>query len=292
MVSRGILKRMKSSRADAKAFALHYLGLAPTVRNKTAVRRQAQRITTVIVDTKALTSGELTFDRAIPLVGSEKSVIETAHHALAGHEGMLVAALGVESKKSTSIKLFSGRATGSLRHQGELFAGAWIGKPTTIAHQAELTDTERERFLMQARQLAAHGSMVYAVARSYSKQAPNSFRDVSVEIVGLLLFHPQLYHGTEEAVARIREADIDIVYVSRDPEHTVLEFATLSLITNQSVVPFVYRPGRALPESAVCYASLSEKAYNQVLARFPKESTVIVDEPLPAFWRGLSSFLD
>lgn len=281
---------MKSSRASAKAFALRYFNTTPTLRNKTTLRRKAKRITTVVVDTNNLTNGALTFDRAVPISGTISDVIDTAHQALAGHDGVLSDALSVRPSKAP-IKHFSGKATGSVRHHGELFISTWVGKPTALAHQADFTDTEQERFLMHARQLAAHGSMVYAVGRATSKQLPASYKEVSVEIVGLLLFHPRLYHGTEEAVALIREADIDIMYVSQDPEHIVLQFATLSLIANQSTVPFVYRPGRAIPKSAVCYAALSDAAKANVVNGLDKDSTLIVNEPLPDFWQGISGFL-
>ena len=281
---------MKSSRATAKSFALRYFGKAPGIRTTAALRRKAQHITTIIVDTDNLTSGAVSFDRAIPLGGSTSSVVAMARRALANNEGPLTAALEA-TPVNTAVKSFSGQTLGAVYHHGESFTSVWVGKPTTLAHHAGLTDTEQERLLLQARKLAAHGSIVYAVAEASSIKVPTSLKDVTVKIVGLLLFHPQLYHGTEEAVARIREANKRIIYVSKDPEHTVLQFATLSLITNQSSVPFVYRPGRALPKSAACYAALSDDTRAEVVAQFPKESTLIVEGPLPDFWQGLSALL-
>lgn len=264
---------------------------APTLANKSILRRKAKRITTVIIDTAALTSGDLVFDRVVPISGTDNEVLSTAHDALSGRKGPLGNALGEAQDTAPPIAFFSGRTEASVRHYGEQFEAAWIGKPTTIAHQARLTDTEREQFLMMARKLAAHGSAVYAVARSQSHKAPTSYSDVSVEIIGLVLFHPQLHHGTESAVAAIKDNDITVVYASGDTEHTVMNLAGASLVANQSTVPFVYRAGRELPGAAILYASLSDSAHNKVIASFPKQSTLVVNEPLPEFWRDFTTFL-
>lgn len=255
---------------------------------RTAAKGQVATITRYIVDTANLTDGQLVFDRAIALGNSQENPLEIARRALVGSTDPLAHAIGPGRHSAAPVQIIPGKVTGTIWHHGTGYTSAWVGKPSSIAHHAKLSDNEREALLLQARKLAAHGSIVYAVAISAHTDLPASYRDQLSNVAGLLVLHPVLYPGTEEVVGRIHASGADIIYISKDTEHTVQTFAAASLIADQTSIPFVYRPGRPLPESAQLYASLDDTTYAKVLASLKNDRAVVVDGPLPVFWAALS----
>lgn len=228
------------------------------------------------------------FDRATTLGNGQENPLEVAQRALVGSAGPLARAIGPGRHSGAPVQIVPGKVTGTIWRHGTGYVSAWVGKPSSIAHHARLSDNEREVLLLQARKLAAHGSSVYAVAASSHASLPTSHRDKSSDIVGLLVLHPVLYPGTEEVVGRIHASGADIIYVSKDTEHTVQTLAAVSLIADTASVPFVHRPGRPLPESAQLYAALDDATYAKVLASLKNEHAAVVEGPLPAFWAALS----
>lgn len=271
-----------------QSFTEHYFHRKLSRLSKHKLAEQVAAITTLIIDTPSLATGEMVFDRALSFNNSTDDTIATANRALSGTDNALSRAL--KSSSQGHISIISGRVLGTVWHHGTRYTSAWIGKPTAIAHHADLTDTEREQLLLECRKLAAHGSDVYAVAEASHDAAPTTYRGARAKIVGLLVFHPQLHHTIEETVAAIHQAGIAIVYASKDSEHTVQMFATASLIAPNSI-PFTYRPGRTLPNDGVLYASLTDKKRAEIIHHYPATSVLVVNEPLPVFWKSFTTFL-
>lgn len=283
---------MNQPKKALQEFSQRYFGKKYTRFTKPQLTQRAATITNIIVDSANLTSGELSFDRAITFGDTTKDPLETARVALATHPAShLHTAIGTSTVASSPVEAIRERVQGTIWHHGETFIGAWIGKPTSIAHHANLTDNEREQLLLRSRELAAHGSQVYAVATSAHLVAPHSYKGARATVVGLLVFHPHIYPGTEAAVAALHAQGITITYASKDSEHVVQTLARTSLISSGTAVPFVFRPGRRVPEGEPLYASLSEKSYQSLIATFAPCTTVIVQEPLPSFWHAFSTFL-
>lgn len=281
---------MKHDRSRLQYFAKHYFGTKRHI-GTAAAKKRAQAIRTIIIDTHSLSNEQLSLDRAIRYGGSGHDPLTVAQRALVGQRSILAPALPTLTSATAPVAILSGRVQGTVWHHGAAFTAAWVGPATSIAHHANLTDTEREQLLLQCRKLAAHGSTVYAVAYSEHAKAPTSYNKTDAQVVGLLVLHPHVHHGTEEVIARIREAGIAIVYASKDTEHTVQSFAAASLLAPNHAAPFVYRPGRTLPVNAELYASLTATIRQKLITSYPSEHTLVVDEPLPEFWHTFATFL-
>lgn len=281
---------MSQPQKKQQAFADRYFRGA-TVR---IARQQAKNLRTVIVDTPNLTDGCLHFDRSISIGSSGHAVLDDARKALSGQHTALAEAISSRDHTATShhlpVKSITGSVAGSVWHHGETFKTYWVGKPTSIAHHADLTENERESFLMMVRKLAVHGSKVYAVAYGEHVTAPASYDEVSSTVVGLLVFHPILYPGTEAAVAGLHMRSMTIVYASRDSEHDVRLFARASCIDTSHTPIFVLRPGREVPLDYTLYAALDESKKQAIANHYPKDSVIILAEPLVDFWQTFTSF--
>ena len=287
---------MGQAKNQQRAFIDHYFpGSAGRLLSLSAAKKQASAITTLVVDTLNLTDGSVQLDRALPFGTSGHVPLHDAKKAMVGQTGFLSRALlepGDESVEHYQpIQIITDSVSGSVWHYGQIYKSYWIGRATSIAHRAELTENERESFLMTCRKLAAHGSKVYAVSYSEHEHLPKSYKSVHSHIVGILVFHPNLYAGTEEAVAAIHNQSLGIVYASQDSEHDVQAFARRSCIDTSNAIPFVWRAGRELPVDHTLYAGLTGAQRENVIRQFPNALVLAHDEPLAQFWKQFSRFL-
>lgn len=283
---------MQRTTRARKQFAEHYFGIPYSLRTKTVLTRRASHITTFIIDTSALTNGKLLFDRTVPYGGSKHDVLATARKAVTSHQpSALSTAIGQNSSRSLPVSIISDRVQGTVWHHGEGYSAAWVGKPTSIAHHADLSDTEREQLLLHIREISAHGSQVYAVAMSDHHTQPHSYNGSNATVIGLLVFHPQMYDTVETTVAAIRQKGFTIVYASKDSEQTVQTLAKASLIEAHAANTFVYRPGRKVPPDYTLYASLTDKARQSLMATYDPTTMLEVTEPITDFWPMFKSFL-
>ncbi len=283
---------MTSSKKRLEAFAAEYFharrsGLLGISR---AARQKAEAITTLIIDTNNLATGNLRFSRTMPATTSDARLRQAAAQALAGHDtaesSVIMQALGALSAKIAPIAAPNDIVLGSVWHHGEGFESFWIGSMPSITHYADLTENERETLQILTRKLAAEGAVVYAVASSKSAAQPHRYRDARATYLGLLVFHPVLFTGTEQTVADIRGAGIDIVYASQNPEHVAQSFAHASCIAPNHVVAYKYRRGHPLPLDKMLYAHLPSTARQQIIAHYGAEA-LVVRGSLVDFWQLL-----
>ncbi len=282
---------MNQLRKQQRAFAERYFGGEP----QRVAKQHAANIRTIVIDTPSLTDGSILFDRSVHFGVTNHNVLSYAKKALVGQDTPVSRAINGQVSQSSDnhspVRSVAGNVTGSVWHHGETYKSYWVGKPTSVAHGADLTENERESFLMTARKLAAHGSKVYAVAYSEHTAEPASYQESRSEIIGLLVFHPLLYPGTEQAVAAIQANNIDIIYASEDSEHEVRVFSYTSCLAPSASVT-VQRPGRELSLDDTLYASLDTLTKRKIISHYPKESRLVVPEPLVEFWRTFSTFFD
>ncbi len=278
---------MGFSRKQTAEFLQRHFTTKPT-------RRQLTNISTVFIDTANLTSGQLKFDRVISL-DPGVNALRIATTALIGQKTPLRDALTAEYPApidtKTPLRICNDAVQGSIWHHGQAFLGFWVGKPTSIVHHADLTENEREALLLQSRQLAAHGSIVFAVSYSEQNTEPKTYSDTRSRIAGLIVLHPTLYPGTESTVADMHAHGLRIIYASSDREHDVQVFARACCLLTGKLVPFVWRPGRELPTDHIVYAGLDTVAYKKLLSMYPAETRITAKDPLPLFWKQFSHLL-
>lgn len=284
---------MTPSKKRLGAFAAEYFHARQSPLGiSRAARQKAEAITTLIVDTNNLATGNLRFSRTMPAATSDARLRQAATQALAGHDtaesSVIMHALGVPAAKVAPIAAPNDIVLGSVWHHGEGFESFWIGSMPSITHYADLTENEREQLNVLGRKLAAEGAIAYAIATSKSSAQPHRYRDVRAAYLGLLVFHPVLFTGTEQAVADIRAHDIDIVYASTNPEHVAQSFAHASCIAANHVVAHKYRRSHPLPLDKMLYAHLSPAARQQIIAHYGGQA-LAVRGSLVDFWQQLKA---
>lgn len=288
---------MTPSKKRLGAFAAEYFHARQSPLGiSRATRQKAEAITTLIIDTNNLATGNLRFNRTVSAptdsIHSDARLRHAAAQALAGHNtaesNVLMQALNVPAAKIAPIAAPNDIALGSVWHHGEGFETFWIGSIPSITHYADLTENEREQLHVLSRKLAAEGAVVYAVAKSKNTTQPHRYRDVRAAYLGLLVFHPVLFTGTEQAVADIRAHGIDIVYASTNPEHVAQSFAHASCIAANHVVAHKYRRSHPLPLDKMLYAHLSPAARQQIIAHYGGQA-LAVRGSLVDFWQQLKA---
>lgn len=277
-----------------RAFASHYFGVIPPLGIIPAsLRRRADTIDQVIVDSSVLSDGSLVFDRAWSFDAPAADVTHAALRATIGNTDersrAIRNALVTETVAYDPIVSNAGELISSTWHHGSDFSSFWLGAPERLTHYCDVTESEREQIRLEARRANGEGSIVYAVATGISKTPPvQTPRQHHLTFVGLVRFHPNLYPGTLSAVAAMREAGIAIRYLSRDSAATVETLATLACIAPTQVI--AYRPiyTAAPPLDQPLYAELSATTLSALTKKIRTPRTLRVDDPLPAFWRTFS----
>ena len=282
---------MTSGKKHLQAFAAEYFHARRSPLGVSrAARQKAAAITTLIIDTKNLATGDLRFYRTIAKEGSDVTPHQAAIKALAGHataeSSVIMRALGADAPHILPIAAPNDIVLGSVWHRGEGFEAFWIGSLPSILHYADSTENEREHLHLLSRQLAAEGAVVYAVATSQGAAQPHRYRDVRATYIGLLIFHPVLFPGTEQAVAAIRAAGLSIIYASQNPEHVVQSFAHASCISPGPAIPYKHRRGHVLPHDKLLYAHLTAAARQQIIDSYGSK-VLVVRGSLVAFWQQL-----
>ena len=284
---------MTSSKKGLQSFATEYFGTRRSISGVSrATRRKAADIQTIIVDTNNLATGTLRFSHSVVAIGSDARLRQAAAKALAGHDTAesrtIMQALDASAAKIEPIAAPNDIVLGSVWHHGEGFEAVWIGSLASITHYADITENEREKLHMLGAKLAHEGTVAYAVASSKSASQPHRYRDVRATYLGLLMFRPTLYPGTEQTVADIRAHDIQIVYASQNPEHVAQSFAHLSCITTGPAVAYRYRRGHPLPLDRLLYAHLPAAQRQQIINHYGTDA-LVVRGSLVAFWQQLKT---
>ncbi len=277
-----------TSRGDrARLFAEAYYGLTlPRLRIPQSVRERTRRITTLIVDTPCLTDLSLTYSHTWSLHESTSEVLTDALRALVGHTGTeahrIRLALNQPSPLSHPVELdeTNGIYT-TTYHRGDMFEHVSLGDVKTLLRQCDITENERERIILTAREQAHTGHVVYAVAHATSKlkRAPQA---KSFSFAGLVSFSVKLYPNTELAIERLREMGFTLVYASSDSSEIVSTLAHASCLAPVSVLP-VRSVSHHVPAGQPLYSELSEREKAHLVAHYPSDATLVVMHPLSVF---------
>ncbi len=285
---------MTPSKASLQNFAAEHFNArrSATLGVSHAARARAAAITTLIVDTDNLVTGQLQFSRLISDNANDAPLRRAAIAALAGHDTaesrLIIKAMGGTPAKIAPIAAPNDIALGSVWHRGEAFESFWIGSAPSIAHYADLTENERERLTNEMRKLTLEGAVVYAVATATSATQPHRYRDVRATFLGLVVFHPTLFAGTEPTVADIHAHGLQIIFASGQPEHIVQSYARASCIVAHHSTVYNYRRGHKLPLDKQLYSHLSAAARQQIIDSYG-DSALVVNGSLVDFWQTLKS---
>lgn len=278
---------MAATRGKQREFISHYLGLSiGPLRVPRSVKNRIAQVSHVVIDTQSLTDGKLHYGHTWSLSGATPhETQQTAARALTGSTGDAVEAI-VKALPTHDNPAFnpvahtSGRRHTATWHHGKEYDTYWLSDVADIVAHASLTENERERALLEAQKATSRGMISYAVGQSRTSAIPKQ-PGHAIELTGLIFFYPELYPGTAVALEKLRQADVTILYASRDNEHTVSTLAHLSCLASQHTVPCTTVPPRAI--NYPLFARLSDTDKARLLRQLPDDSYLVVDQPIQEF---------
>lgn len=251
--------------------------------------RKLQRPTveTLVLDTASLVDFTQPTLAAHPIVGDKDQVINATKHALVAsaphHLDYLKASLAPVALQPAAT-YSRGRILGSSWHHGEHYTCYWIGTVSHITQRSDLTENEREHLLATARKLGSEGKIVYAVATSREPHVkttnPSDFQPRALNCVGLISHDIRLQPDLARSLALCKQQEIDIIYASHDDELLVSSVAHKTHLVPKTTLPYLHID-TPLKHGNSCYAGLSTKSHDTLLAQFDASSTLITNDPLP-----------
>lgn len=273
-----------------RAFIRKYFGI--TTRSliaRRSIHRRAQKVTTFIIDSAALSDGTLRFSRSFSFDNNSIKGQEIAQrvltHQTTRYATQLRNSLGASSSRSlhNPVDIHTGAIMRSSWHHGSSFQNFWLSDVVTLIHYADLTENERERLIYWSRNAQSEGCVTIAVATSVTNSLPRAKPAMqSLENIHILAFSQALYPQTAYVVERIRQMGIRIVYASSD-----LFDRTASLARMAGLIPYAtaLQPLESLSSvKSDVIANLSAKKYAAFIAQFDPSTRLVIDEPLVQFW--------
>ncbi|MEO5949422.1 MAG: hypothetical protein ABIP74_03390 [Candidatus Saccharimonas sp.] len=235
---------------------------------------------TVIVDTIHLSNGTQTLIETWVLPGTAGAPKHTAHRATATSLQPLPRGLRLATAPSRApvqpADSGSGGVEWSAWHHGDVYELTVAGSVEEVLMYCETTDNERERIIMQARKLSQSDYIVYATARGLSKDARPTHGALAFD--GLVVCRLHLLPGTIDAISRLKQRGVRIIYMTAAPEDLATYVAQTAHITDQ---PKIARHGRyASNHEHAIYARVSRINARKITAALPQPHIVAL-HPLP-----------
>ena len=213
------------------------VGVHRLARRRALVRRAVcveniGRISSVCSDkTGTLTAGELQLTHLLPVEeGSEAALLRTGALASRSETGdpldvAILAAAGpqVAAERIATFPFTEDRRreTAVLRERGGDLVAATKGSPEVVLALAALTPIERETWTLRVHELAAGGHKVIACAsRRLDGAWAGGEPDRGFRFEGLLACEDPVREGAADALARCREAGIQVIMVTGDHPDT------------------------------------------------------------------------
>ena len=273
---------------------MHFGVTVPRLGVPRSVRRRANGIDTIIIDSSALSDGALIFAQAYGVDTDAHSIIDMAHRALVGNTADRSQLIRTGLPHFTAppydpVTSHEGKLTHSSWHHGESFQTYWIGEVTDIIHYADLTENEREQFAHTAHKFATQGRHVYAVGYSKTSQPPKAAPAAdSLTSIGLIAFHITLHPETVLALEELRTVGIRVVYASCDSPSAATTLAHLAcLVPSTILAKDASRTVASTRDNLVAGFSLADRI--RFCQRFNPETTLFVTDPIAPVWHHLSA---
>lgn len=254
-----------------------------------SLKRKARAITTIIIDTPALTDGSYTLQRIMPLTHSTADILRAAHDALSNQDDTLAhhlsAALPPVSRSSHKpITSSLDPVHHTTWHNGATYTTYWFGDPIVLLQRSGLSDTEREHIRLMIRKLSTGGDCLYATAVSTSREW-HPHQATPVDLLGLVALRPKVYPGTLAVISAMKRQGITIIYASSQYDATVLAVARTAQLVPRTIVS-ARHASRTLPMHERLYSELTHAEKKHLVSQFSLPSAVAVNEPLTVFWRA------
>ncbi len=261
-------------------FIRHYF---PGSESRRAVKKQASAVTTLIIDHQALTDGSLHFEKVQSWPKQTVLDTQTVERALLHTPIALPKSQKQEQAPTAHSK---GVVAGNIWHAGENYQAYWCGPPSAIAHSADLTDSEREEFLLFCRAQAARGHTLYAVSVSDHTTLPRHYGEKKARICAIVTVRLGIYPSIKETLPSIKNAGLSLIFVSNETEHTMMSLLAASGV-GQAIEIGVERHHHIAIEGKMAYARVSPVSRRRILEHYGASALVVTD-PLPAFWEKFS----
>lgn len=277
-------------RAGAK-----HLKIGAPLRSRRRLSQQLRHITTFVVDSPSLIKNTYQFNATWSLQMDRNEIIVAAHNALIATEEPRLQLLknSLPLSKNTSHAPIDGGSqvlSWSTWHHGGDYTTFWCGDVTTMLHHANLTDTEREQLMLEARKAISRGLIAYAVGSSLTPSIP-SRPEHNIERLGLIFVKPTVYPGIETALQQIKAHGITVMYVSSDDTYTATAIAHLTGLAAKDDIALTLTAARMQAMHSRLYAGSTTVLRKRLIASYPPDSLAVVSEPLPEFWRSFRAAL-
>ena len=271
------------------------LEIGTPLSSRRHLRQQLRNITTFVVDSSSLVKNTYQFHSTWSLYANKNEVVTAAHNALLtnnepGLQSLKNSLPPSKDRAHAPINSGSQILSWSTWHNGGEYTTFWCGDITSMLHQANVTDTEREQLMLEARKAISRGLIAYAVGSSQTSFLP-ARPEHSIEQLGLIFVKPTVYPGIETALQQIKTRGIDIIYVSSDDTYTTTAVAHLTGLADKDDIAVSLTAGRLSAMRSRLYAKSTPALYQRLIASYPIGSLATVSAPLPEFWRNFKTAL-
>lgn len=275
--------------------AVKQLRLASPLRSRRRVKQRLQHITTFVVDSSSLVRDRYDFDATWSLSMHKENIVLAAHNALTATDNpeLLLLKKSLPPTKitvHTAVNSGNKKISWSTWHHGGDYETFWCGDITTMLHYANLTDTDREHIMLEARKAISRGLIAYAVGSSTSATLPTN-PSHTIEQLSLIFVKPIMYSGVETTLQQIHKQGISVVYISSDDTYTTTAIAHLTGLATTNDIAVSLTPSRIARMQTKLYASATPVLRQRLVDSYPVDSIAEVTGSLPEFWRNFRKAL-
>lgn len=252
------------------AHTYFHINLGALARVPREIHTQVVNVQTIVVDTVHLTDGSQILVDTWTLPGTAARPDQTAH--LATIASLQPLPRGLRRATTSSQEAIKPAYSGvsdvewSAWHHGEEYELTIAGSIEETLPYCDLSDTEHEQVIMQARRLSHGGHIVYATAKGFSKDTIPMRGTLKFD--GLVACKLELLPGTLHAISTLRARGIKLVYMSSGPEDVATFVAHAARITEH---PKIARHGRyATSDGHTIYARVTRINARNIIAALPQ----------------------
>lgn len=267
----------------------------PLRSGKRALRAQLLQVTTLVLDTSSLITDSYKFVSARSIHATQDEIITVAHNALSttlNSKLLKLSATLPVTKNAAGPPIGGGKRsiTWSTWHHGGDYMTFWFGSVTAVLHHADITDTERETIMLDARKAISRGLIAYAVGSCLTHTAP-ARPDHNIVDIGLIFVKPILHRGTETALKQVKARGIDIVIVSAEDTYTTTAVACVAGLTERGNIAVTLTAERINSMHSALFSGCTPALRRQLVASYPAGTVAIASVPLPEFWLEFTAAL-
>ena len=251
----------------------------PHIGGRGARKKQVKSIATIIVDTKNLVTINLSEPSFWTIHPQQLDAIRQAFSKRKQWES---------TKDSSIIVSRHGSISVYTRHDGDTFASILFGDVDAILLATSLTENERERVMLTARQHHVRGSHIEAVARLTHTADLATASVHQAEFLGLVLGDVVPYPSIHKSLAHAKQQGISIQYISRDTHAFVSGVAhAVGLLPP---IKEADRFNRHLPPRETTVLSECTKSAYDAVYKTTDPTTLVAHHPLPPIIDMLSRY--